>query len=119
MKTMFGLLVTVVLSAQVLAAEPAWETAQIMSNEAKSQLSTGSNVGDNFHEVVFQLADKKVTARTYSMGGGMLYIVNHPLDFAVGANVQVALGKRADLQVKLSSGKVVKFMIRSVDLTKD
>lgn len=75
----------------------------------------GTIEADNYKELVVTIGTQKITARTYSMGGGLIYLANHPEALVVGSTVQARLAKRGELQVKTAEGKVLKFTIQRIE----
>lgn len=101
------------LSAAAGAAD--FTTAQVLDVQSKQDFSTSINLlgpgevqADHYTEVTLQLAAMKVTARTYKMGGGVVWMASHPEAFIVGDTVQARLASRGVLEVQTAAGKKLK-----------
>lgn len=115
------LVLAVLLSGSAIAQE--FTDAQVLNVEAKQGMQTGFlGIGtelqaDNYTLVTVQLGDMKVSARTYQMGGGMLYLASHPEAMIVGSTIKAKLVKD-ELQVQVPpKGKVLKFKIERLEKT--
>lgn len=97
--------------------------AQVLNVEMKQGLSSGilSNEleSDNHTVITIQLGDMKVSARTYPMGGGVVYLANHPEALIVGTTVKARLAKRGELQIQVQpKDKVLKFNVERMEKTR-
>jgi hypothetical protein len=112
------LLLVALLASQANAQE--FTDAEVLNVETKQGLSSGilSNQleSDNHTVVTIQLGDMKISARTYSMGGGIVYLANHPEALIVGTTVKARLAKRGELQIEVPpKGKVLKFNVERME----
>jgi hypothetical protein len=95
--------------------------ATILDMQAKQGFTNGIVGGgvesDNHKELTIQLGDMKVTARSFAMGGGVVYINNHPEVFVVGSTIKARLAKRGVLEVLAPDGKLLKFDVQRMEKT--
>jgi hypothetical protein len=111
--------VVALLSSQAFAADE-FIDAQVLNVESKKGLTSGVfNAGlesDNYTEVTLQVGDLKVTARTNpgGIGGGIVYLANHPEAMIVGSTVKAQIVK-SWLEVQVPEGKVLKFKIERME----
>lgn len=110
------------LSFQASAADDVFVDAEVINIESKQGLTSGAGIfnagleSDNYTEVTLQLGDIQVSARTYSMGGGIIYLANHPEALIVGSTVQARIAKRGVLEVQVPpKGKLLKFNIERME----
>jgi hypothetical protein len=108
------------LSSQVFAQD--FTDAKVLNVESKQGLSSGilgSNLeSDNYTEVTVQLGELKISARTYPMGGGLVYLANHPEAMIVGSTVQARMAKRGILEIQVPpKAKVLKFNVERMEKT--
>ena len=74
---------------------------------------------EDYKEITVELNGQRITARTYKMGGGLIFINNNAAAFAVGREVEARV-KRNELQVKIPDRKnEVKFVIQRVEIIQD
>ncbi len=112
-------LVVALISSQAFAQDD-FADAQVLNVEAKQGFTSGvlgpNLEADNYTEVTIQLGDMKISARTYSMGGGIIYLANHPEALVVGSTVKALTAKRGELQIQVPpNGKVLKFKIQRME----
>ena len=75
---------------------------------------------EDYKEIVIALDGQKITARTFSMGNGLIFINNNPMAFAVGSKVEAKLGKRNELEVRVEGRRnPVKFAIQRVEIIQE
>jgi hypothetical protein len=118
MKGLGGLLLVAWVSVAA-AADDEFLSSKIVDVQAKQGASNGVFGGgveaDNYTEITIEVGDKKVTARTYSMGGGIIYLANHPEAIVVGASVRARLARRGELHIETADGKLLKFKIQRLE----
>jgi len=95
--------------------------SQVLNVEAKQGISSGPGVfntgleSDPYTQVTVQVGDMKVTARTYAIASGTVYLANHPEAMIVGTTVKAQIVK-SELQVQVPpKGKVLKFKIERLE----
>jgi hypothetical protein len=109
----------VLLSSQAYAQD--FTDAQVLNVQTKQGFTNGifnaAVEADEYTEVTLQIGDMKVTARTSpgGIGGGIVYLANHPEAMIVGSTVQAQIAK-SWLQVQVPPrGKVLKFKIERME----
>lgn len=123
-------LLTVMLAlASFSVAAQDFAEATILDFQSKTKIDTPATSRifggpavepDDYKEIVIALGNQKITARTFSMGNGLIFINNNPLAFVVGSTVQARLGKRNELEVRVADRKSpVKFAIQRVEIIPD
>lgn len=70
---------------------------------------------DRYLRIVFETTDRRITARTFAMGGGSIWALNHPEAFLVGSEVSIAIDKRGRLLVNVQN-KELKFTIERMEI---
>jgi hypothetical protein len=107
------------LASQAYAQE--FTDAEVLNVETKQGFTNGifnpAVKADEYTEVTLQIGDMKVTARTNpgGIGGGIVYLANHPEAMIVGSTVQAQIAK-SWLQVQVPpKGKVLKFKIERLE----
>jgi hypothetical protein len=70
---------------------------------------------DNYLQIVFETSDRRVTARTFAMGGGTIWAMNHPEALLVGSDVSIAFEKRGVLLVKVP-GRELKLSVQRMEI---
>jgi hypothetical protein len=100
------------------AADEEFTDSKVIDVQARQGISNGVLGGldsDPHTEVTIAVGDKKVTARTFAIGGGTVYLANHPEAMMVGATVKARIAKRGELHVEAADGKVLKFKIQRLE----
>ena len=89
------------------------------TNSLNRVLGGPSLEAEDYKEITVELNGQLITARTYKMGGGMIFINNNAAAFAVGREVEARV-KRNELQVKIPDRKKeLKFVIQRVEIIQD
>lgn len=70
---------------------------------------------DNYIELVFETSDRRITARTFEMGGGNIWAMNHPEALLVGSEVSISFAKRGALLVNVP-GKQLRLSIARMEI---
>lgn len=106
-------------SSTALAAD--FEDARILDFGRASKLSEqilGNGIGvDDYSVLVVRLGELKITARTYQLGGGTVYVAAHPLAFVVGTKIKAKVDKRGSMLEVLVPGRKqpLKFQIQRAE----
>lgn len=70
---------------------------------------------DDYIELVLETSDRRITARTFAMGGGNIWAMNHPEALLVGSEISIAFGKRGVLLVNVP-GKELRLSIARMEI---
>ena len=120
-------LVTLLALASFAVAAQDFAPAKIVDFQSRTKIDTpalnrvlgGPSIeADDYKEITVELNGQLITARTYAMGGGMIFVNNNATAFAVGREVEARV-KRNELQVKVPERKgALKFAIQRVEIIK-
>ena len=126
---MKSLLAIVLVALSIPAHAQDFAEATILDFQSKTKIDTPASSrifggpaveAEDYKEIVIALDGQKITARTFSMGNGLIFINNNPMAFAVGSKVEAKLGKRNELEVRVEGRRnPVKFAIQRVEIIQE
>jgi len=112
METVRQILLAIALSCVCSAA-----SAQEFADAVVLDVVIEQGFDGAYTTVTMQLGDLKIAARTYSVGGGVVYLQQHPEALIIGSTLQARLVKRGVLEVRMPEGKLVKLQAQRMERT--
>lgn len=79
----------------------------------------GGTEADNYQEITVRMGDRIITARTQPLGGGMIWVAQNALAFAVGRTIEGRIGRGDTLDLKVPEReRPLRFKIQRAEIVR-